>query len=283
MLTRQIKITNDISVGGSSPLLIIAGPCVIENEEHTLMVAERLKGISSRLNFPLVFKSSFDKANRTSVESYRGPGLEKGLKILDKVRQQCGLPILSDIHEPSQANQAADILDIIQIPAFLCRQTDMIIAAAKTGKVLNVKKGQFLSPWDVKHILDKITASGSQKAMITERGTAFGYHNLVVDMKSLGIMRDFGYPVIFDATHSTQLPGGAGDKSGGQADQAPALARAAVAAGVDGVFFEVHDRPAQAMSDAATVADLKTFEETVSILLEIDHLLKEKKVERDHV
>jgi 2-dehydro-3-deoxyphosphooctonate aldolase (KDO 8-P synthase) len=279
----QIKITNNISVGLSSPLLIIAGPCVIENESHTLAMADKLKELSNRLNIPLVFKSSFDKANRTSIDSYRGPGLEKGLKILEKVRHQFDLPLLSDIHEPSQASEAAEILDVIQIPAFLCRQTDMLTAAAKTGKVVNVKKGQFLSPRDVQHIIEKITASGNQRVMITERGTIFGYNNLVVDMKSLGIMRDYGYPVIFDATHSAQLPGGAGDKSSGEASQIPALARAAVAAGVDGVFFEVHDQPAKALSDAATVVDLRTFEEVLKIINDIDHLLKEKKVKSNHV
>ncbi len=275
---QQIKIRNKISVGRSSPLLIIAGPCVIENEDHTLAMAEKLKNLSERLNISLVFKSSFDKANRTSLDSYRGPGLEEGLKILEKVRHQFDLPLLSDIHEPSQASRAAEILDVIQIPAFLCRQTDLLIAAAKTGKVVNVKKGQFLSPWDVQHIIKKIIGSGNQKIMITERGTIFGYNNLVVDMKSFGIMRDFGYPVIFDATHSAQLPGGAGDRSGGQASQIPALARAAVAAGVDGVFFEVHDLPHQALSDAATVVDLKTFEEILKVIHDIDHLLKDKKV-----
>ncbi len=279
----QIKITNNISAGHSFPLLIIAGPCVIESERHTLMMAEKLKELSGRLNVPLVFKASFDKANRTSIDSYRGPGLEKGLKILDKVRVQYDLPLLSDIHEPSQARQAQDILDIIQIPAFLCRQTDLLIAAAKTGKTINVKKGQFLSPWDVQHIIKKIVSSGNQNILITERGTIFGYNNLVVDMKSIGIMRDYGYPVIFDATHSAQLPGGAGEKSGGQAAQIPALARAAVAAGVDGVFFEVHDQPSQALSDSSTVVDLKTFEETVKVIKDIDHLLKEKKVKSSHV
>lgn len=277
MPMHQIKIRNKISVGHSSPLLVIAGPCVIENEDHTLAMAEKLKNLSERLDISLVFKSSFDKANRTSLDSYRGPGLEKGLKILEKVQHQLDLPLLSDIHEPSQASRAAEILDVIQIPAFLCRQTELLIAAAKTGKVVNVKKGQFLSPWDVEHIIKKIIGSGNQKVMITERGTIFGYNNLVVDMKSLGIMRDYGYPVIFDATHSAQLPGGAGDRSGGQASQIPALARAAVAAGVDGVFFEVHDQPHKALSDAATVVDLKTFEEILKVIHDIDHLLKEKK------
>lgn len=246
-------------------------------------MAEKLKNVASRLKLPLVFKSSFDKANRTSISSYRGPGLERGLDILKKVKEQLEIPLLSDIHEASQAGKVAEILDIIQIPAFLCRQTDIIIAAAKTGKVINVKKGQFLSPWDAQHIIKKIVASGSQKIVITERGTTFGYNNLVVDMKSFGIMREFGFPVIFDATHSAQLPGAAGDKSGGHAEQIPVLARASVAAGIDGVFFEVHDNPAQALSDASTVIDIKMFEQIASIINEIDQILKAKKVKNSYV
>ena len=279
MNTREIRITKTVSIGGRTPLLIIAGPCVIESEAHTLKIAAHLKKISDKVKLPLVFKTSFDKANRTSVDSYRGPGLKKGLEIIAKVKERFALPVLSDIHEPSQARPAADVLDIIQIPAFLCRQTDIIVAAAKTGKVINIKKGQFLSPWDVKNIIGKVVKAGNRKLIITERGTSFGYNNLVVDMRSFGIMRKFGFPVVYDATHSLQHPGGAGGGgkiSGGNSEFAPLLARAAVAAGIDGIFLEVHDDPSKALSDPATVLDIRKLEALIEKLKAIDALVDKK-------
>ncbi len=273
MQVKEVKITKNTSIGEKKPLLIIAGPCVIESEMHTLKLAEKVKKVSEKVRLPFVFKASFDKANRTSADSFRGPGLKKGLAILSKVKDKFSLPVLSDIHEQSQAALAAEILDIIQIPAFLSRQTDLIVAAAKTGKVLNIKKGQFLAPRDVKNIIDKGVKAGNRKLIITERGTSFGYNNLIVDMRGLEIMRAFGYPVVFDATHSLQHPGGAGKVSGGDPQFIPSLARAAVAAGVDGIFIEVHDDPSKALSDPATVLDIKKLEALVSMLKEIDTLI----------
>ncbi len=279
MNTHEIRVTKTVSIGGRAPLLIIAGPCVIESEAHTLKIAGHLKKISDKVKLPLVFKTSFDKANRTSVDSYRGPGLKKGLAIIAKVKERFALPVLSDIHEPSQARPAAEVLDIIQIPAFLCRQTDIIVAAAKTGKVINIKKGQFLSPWDVKNIIGKVVKAGNRKLIITERGTSFGYNNLVVDMRSFAIMKEFGYPVVYDATHSLQHPGGAGGGgkiSGGDSEFAPLLARAAVAAGIDGLFLEVHDDPSKALSDQATVLDIRNLEALIEKLKAIDALVDKK-------
>ncbi len=273
MQVKEVKITKNISIGGKKPLLIIAGPCVIESEMHTLKLAEQVKKVSEKTLLPFVFKASFDKANRTSADSFRGPGLKKGLAILSKVKEKWDLPILSDIHEQSQARSAAEILDVIQIPAFLSRQTDLITAAAKTGKTINIKKGQFIAPGDVKNIIDKVVKAGNRKLIITERGTSFGYNNLVVDMRSFDTMRGFGFPVVFDATHSLQYPGGAGKISGGDSHFIPSLARAAVAAGVDGIFLEVHDDPSKALSDPATVLDIKKLEALVSMLKEIDLLV----------
>ena len=252
MTTRPIRITDDVAFGGEHPPLFIAGPCVIESLEHCLRMARILLALRDELKIQLVFKSSFDKANRTSIESFRGPGLEKGLEILRAVREETGLPLLSDIHEWQQAERAAEVLDILQIPAFLCRQTDLVAAAAKTGKAVGVKKGQFLSPEEAKNILDKGHEAGNDRVFLTERGCSFGYQNLVVDMRGFPIMRGFGAPVVYDITHSMQKPGGEGKQTGGTPQFARPLARAAAAAGADGFFMEVHDDPPSALSDRAT-------------------------------
>ncbi len=241
----------DISVGPGNPLLFIGGPCVLETADITRRVVETLGNLCAKLGLSYVFKASFDKANRTSLDSFRGPGLEKGLEILAAVRNEFQVPVISDIHEPSQAAVAAEVLDIIQVPAFLCRQTDLLTAISKTGKPVNVKKGQFVSPWDMKNAVNKIQGSGTSQVMLVERGATFGYNNLVVDMRSLPIMRSFGCPVIYDATHSVQLPGGAGTSSGGQREFIKPLARAAVAAGIDGLFMEIHPTPETALCDGA--------------------------------
>jgi 2-dehydro-3-deoxyphosphooctonate aldolase (KDO 8-P synthase) len=242
------KIDN-ICIGRGAPLAVIAGPCVIEDRKTSFEIAAFLKALAQDIDLPLIFKASFDKANRTSIQSYRGPGLEKGLNILSRIRAELEIPILSDVHEVHQMDAAAAVLDAIQIPAFLCRQTDFVLAAAKTGKAINIKKGQFLAPWDVSNIVEKVKSVGNHNIALTERGTMFGYNNLVVDFRGVPIMQSFGCPVIFDATHSVQLPGGVGGSSGGQREHAPTLARAAVAAGADAVFLEVHPDPDKALCD----------------------------------
>lgn len=247
-MIKTIKV-KDISVGGGSPLLIIAGPCVIEDKETTIYIARYLKELAQRLDVPLIFKASYDKANRTSINSFRGPGITGGLRILEQIKSELGLPILSDVHSTNEIKDAAGILDIIQIPAFLSRQTDFILEIANTGKPVNIKKGQFLAPWDIRNVVEKITSTGNNNILITERGTMYGYNNLVVDFRGIQIMQDTGYPVIFDATHSIQLPGGGGNSSGGDRKFAPALAMAAVAAGADGIFMEVHPDPDRALCD----------------------------------
>jgi len=252
MPTRSIEIAPGLAFGGENPPLFIAGPCVIESREHVLMMARMLARLRDELKINLVFKSSFDKANRSSIESFRGPGLEKGMEYLRAVREETGLPLLSDIHEPWQAEPAAEVLDILQIPAFLCRQTDLIAAAARTGKAVGVKKGQFLSPEETKNILDKGAEAGNDKVFITERGSSYGYQNLVVDMRSFPIVRGFGAPMVYDITHSMQKPGGEGKQTGGTPQFARPLARAAAAAGADGFFMEVHDNPPAALSDRTT-------------------------------
>ncbi|HEX2832021.1 MAG TPA: 3-deoxy-8-phosphooctulonate synthase [Thermoanaerobaculia bacterium] len=252
MTTRVIEITEDVRFGGDEPPLFIAGPCVIESLDHVLSMARILSKIKDEYGIQLVFKSSFDKANRSSIESFRGPGLEKGLEILRAVKEETGLPLLSDIHEPAQAAPAAEVLDILQIPAFLCRQTDLVAAAARTGKAVGVKKGQFLSPEETKNILEKGAEVGNEKIFLTERGSSFGYQNLVVDMRSFPIMRGMGSPVVYDITHSMQKPGGEGKQTGGTPQFARPLARAAAAAGADGFFMEVHNDPPHALSDRTT-------------------------------
>jgi 2-dehydro-3-deoxyphosphooctonate aldolase (KDO 8-P synthase) len=254
---------------GGGPLALIAGPCVIENEEHVQFLARELAGRVDRF----IFKASFDKANRSSISGYRGPGLREGLRILGGVKR-LGLPVLTDIHEPAQAAPAAEVVDILQIPAFLCRQTDLLLEAGRTGKVVNIKKGQFVSATDIRHAADKVASTGNTKILLTERGSSFGYNNLVVDMRGLKIMRDTGWPVVFDATHSVQLPGGQGTASGGQPQFIEVLARAAVAAGVDGVFVEVHDHPERALSDGPNALPLERLGPFWSQLVQLDKMVK---------
>ncbi len=246
---KEIVINDKVKVGGSNPFFLIGGPCVIENQEHTLFMAREIKKICENLRVSFIFKASYDKANRSSISSYRGPGLEKGLEILNFIKKELDLPLLSDVHETSQVERAARVLDVIQIPAFLCRQTDLILEAARTKKPLNIKKGQFLSPYDMKNVVDKVLSQGNEKIILTERGTAFGYNNLVFDVRSIPIMKEFGYPVVIDASHSVQRPGGEGTASGGEARFIPYIAKAGIAAGADGVFLEIHNNPGQALSD----------------------------------
>jgi 2-dehydro-3-deoxyphosphooctonate aldolase (KDO 8-P synthase) len=260
----------NVTVGGPE-LFLIAGPCVIESEEHTLLMARSIAAICRELGVPYIFKASYDKANRTSITSYRGPGLKEGLRILGRVREEVSVPVLTDVHEPAQATAAGEVVDVLQIPAFLCRQTDLLVAAAHTGRAVNVKKGQFVAPQDMRHAVAKITESGNAKVSLTERGASFGYHNLVVDMRSLAVMRRFA-PVIFDATHSVQLPS-QGTQSGGEPEFIPLLSRAAVAAGIDGIFMEVHDNPAQARSDGANALPLANLKATLESLLAIRRAL----------
>ena len=265
----QTQITDDLSIGDGCPLTLIAGPCVIESEDFTLKMADQIHQICDRLGIPLIFKSSFDKANRTSINSFRGQRLETGLGILQRVKDEVGVPILTDIHESYQAAIVAEVADILQIPAFLCRQTDLLLAAAATGRVVNVKKGQFLAPWDMKSVVRKLEAAGTKRILLTERGTSFGYNTLVVDFRSLPQMRELGYPVVFDATHSVQMPGGQGDKSGGQRQFVPYLARAAAAIGIDALFMEVHENPEVAMSDGPNMIPLANLEQVLKSILNI--------------
>src|SRR5712675_1538937 len=261
---------------GSGELFLIAGPCVIESEEHAIRMAEIIKGVTKALGLPFIFKASYDKANRTSIRSFRGPGLKDGLRILKKIKDELQLPILTDVHEVKDVPKVAEVVDVLQIPAFLCRQTDLIVAAAMTERVVNIKKGQFVSPWDMKHIVEKCRSAGNDRVFVTERGSSFGYNNLVVDMRSLAIMRKFA-PVVFDATHSVQLPSASGDGdhavSGGQPEFIPVLSRAAVAAGVDGVFMEVHDNPKEAKSDGANALDTRNLRGVLKELLAVKKAL----------
>ncbi|MFY9908915.1 MAG: 3-deoxy-8-phosphooctulonate synthase [Candidatus Sulfotelmatobacter sp.] len=266
----------DIRIGAGD-LFLIAGPCVIESEEHTMRMAEIIKGVARSLNFPLIFKASYDKANRTSIRSFRGPGIKEGLRILKKIKDQLGLPVLTDVHDVTDVPKVAEVVDVLQIPAFLCRQTDLVVAAALSGRPVNIKKGQFVSPWDMRHAVEKCREAGNSEIFLTERGSSFGYNNLVVDMRSLAIMRKFA-PVVFDATHSVQLPsaqsnGGEPAISGGQPEFIPVLARAAVAAGVDGVFLEVHDNPKIAKSDGANALESTKLRELLKELLAIKQAL----------
>ena len=263
----------ELTLGAGAPLFIIAGPCVIESERHALKIARSLAKSCRELGMPLIFKASYDKANRTSVDSYRGPGLEVGLEVLARIKQKTGLPVLTDVHDVSQVEAAAAVCDVIQVPAFLSRQTDLLVAAGRSGAVVNIKKGQFLSPWDMRHAVEKVAGTGNRKIIVTERGSSFGYNNLVVDMRGLAVMREFGYPVVLDVTHSLQLPGGEGTRSGGQPQYIETLARAGVATGVDGVFMEVHDNPAQALSDGANALPLRRFKPLVKVLRELGALV----------
>ena len=261
-----------VTIGGGHPLVLIAGPCVIESEEHALSLATSIAAIAARCGVPYIFKASFDKANRTSMRSYRGPGLDEGLRVLAAVKARLGVPVLTDIHEPGQAARAAEVADVLQIPAFLCRQTDLLLAAARTGKAVNIKKGQFLAPHDMRYAIEKVTTANNHRIIVTERGASFGYTNLVVDMRSFPILRSFGFPVVFDVTHSLQLPGGGDGVTAGQAQYIATLAPAGVAAGIDGVFLEVHENPPAAKSDAQNALALDALEPLLRLLVGIDTL-----------
>jgi 2-dehydro-3-deoxyphosphooctonate aldolase (KDO 8-P synthase) len=264
----------DFGLDLSRDLFLIAGPCVIESRDHVLFMASELKKITAAYRIPFVFKASYDKANRTSIKSFRGPGIREGLSVLREVREKIGLPVLADVHEPAHCEAAGKVLDILQIPAFLSRQTDLIVAAAQTGKIVNVKKGQFLAPWEMKNVVEKMREAGNERLLLTERGATFGYNNLVVDFRSFPIMQSFGCPVVFDVTHSLQLPGGQGQSSGGQPQYIPHLARAGVAAGVDGLFMEVHDNPSKALSDGPNALDLSLLPPLLEQLINIRKCLK---------
>ncbi|PIQ96355.1 MAG: 3-deoxy-8-phosphooctulonate synthase [Nitrospinae bacterium CG11_big_fil_rev_8_21_14_0_20_56_8] len=278
-MSGSIPKTHEISagpirIGGAQPLALIAGPCVIESEKLALQAAERLKRLTSDAGVPFIFKASYDKANRSSLDSFRGPGLREGLSILKKIKEELDLPLLSDVHAEDQVAPAAEVLDIIQIPAFLCRQTDLLVRAARSGRTVNVKKGQFLAPWDMKNVIQKLEASGTRQILLTERGFMFGYNNLVVDMRSLPLMRELGYPVVFDATHSLQLPGGQGTKSGGQRELIPFLTRGAVAVGCDALFMEIHPDPDNALSDGPNMLRMDHLPELLEQVQALDRLVR---------
>ena len=274
MTTKLVKVGN-VEIGGGRPLVVIAGPCVVESKESALRHAAGLKARADRVGVPYIFKSSYDKANRSSVHSFRGLGMVQGLEILAQVKKEIGVPILTDVHEIDQVGAVKEVADILQIPAFLCRQTDFVVAVARSGNVVNVKKGQFLAPWDMANVVDKIRSAGNEQILLTERGVSFGYNNLVSDMRSLVLMRELGHPVVFDATHSLQLPGGLGSASGGERKFIPALARAGVAAGVDALFMEVHEDPDHALSDGPNSLALELFENVLKSVKAIDALVRE--------
>jgi len=277
---KKVVLNDNIVFGDNSrPFVLIAGPCVLESPERAMLIGKRVLEITDKLGIPYIYKASFDKANRSSIKSFRGPGLEEGLDILQAIKEELDVPVLTDIHEPEQAEAVAEVVDILQIPAFLCRQTDLLLAAAETGKVVNVKKGQFLAPWDMGKVIDKFVSTGNEKILLTERGASFGYNNLVVDMTSLPIMRDFGYPVVFDATHSVQRPGARGETSGGDREYVPYLSRAAVAVGIDALFMEVHDNPEEALSDGPNMLYLDELEEVLREVLAIDVLVKQREAQ----
>jgi 2-dehydro-3-deoxyphosphooctonate aldolase (KDO 8-P synthase) len=274
IIPRKIAV-GALQIGGGLPLAVIAGPCVIESEDSALRHGAALKAVSDRVGVPYIFKSSYDKANRSSLHSFRGPGLESGLEILAAVKEKVGVPVLTDVHEIDQVDRVKAVADLLQIPAFLCRQTDFVLAVARSGKVVNLKKGQFLAPWDMRNVVEKIRSVGNEQILLTERGASFGYNNLVSDMRSLVVMRELGYPVVFDATHSLQLPGGLGNASGGERKYIPALARAGVAAGIDALFMEVHEDPEHALSDGPNSLMLKDFEGLLRIIKHVDAIVKE--------
>ena len=285
-MTNMPKVTQPISVGpfdigGNSPLVLIAGPCVIESEKIVRDIAEKLKQITEDLRVPFIFKASYDKANRSSIKSFRGPGLKEGLKILQKLKTDLDIPILSDVHKEEEVLPAAEVLDILQIPAFLCRQTDLLVKAANTGKPINVKKGQFMAPWDMKNVVNKLEESGNKNILLTERGVTFGYNNLVVDMRSLVLMRDYSYPVVFDSTHSLQQPGGKGTVSGGQREMVPDLARGAVAVGCDALFMETHPDPDHALSDGPNMLKLDHLPLLLEQLVTLDQIVRGKRQTRN--
>ena len=277
IVPREISVSENVSIGGFNPFFLIAGPCVIENEEHVFYLAAEIKKICENLKIPFIFKASFDKANRSSIESYRGVGLEAGLRILSQVKKELDLPVLSDIHEISQVEKAADVLDVIQIPAFLCRQTNLLLEAAKTQKPINIKKGQFLSPSEMKNSVEKILSQGNQDIILTERGTSFGYNNLVFDVRSIPIMKAWGFPVVVDASHSVQKPGGQGKSSGGEPEFIPYIAKAGISVGTDGIFLEVHDRPSKALSDKRNSLKLNKLSELLVSLRRLRAVVASKK------
>lgn len=270
---KEVTVGN-IRIGAGNPLVLIAGPCVIESEASALRHAKTLKAIARKVGIPFIYKASYDKANRTSVASYRGPGIKKGLQILKRIKEELGLPVLSDVHSREEIKEAAKILDVIQIPAFLCRQTDLILDAARTGKVVNIKKGQFLAPWDMKHVVKKVESAGNKKILLTERGVSFGYNTLVSDFRSLLIMKELGYPVVYDATHSVQSPGGMGEKSGGDRKYIPYLAMASVTCGSDAIFMEVHEDPDNALSDGPNMVKIGELEELLAKLIKIERVIR---------
>jgi 2-dehydro-3-deoxyphosphooctonate aldolase (KDO 8-P synthase) len=268
IMSRGVRV-GKLKIGEGQPLAVIAGPCVIESEAHALKMAERLSTVAKDLRLSYIFKASYDKANRTSLQSFRGPGLARGLEILARIKREFGIPILTDVHNLDEVEPAAGVCDILQIPAFLSRQTDLLVKAGRSGAVVNIKKGQFLSPWEMRHAIEKVRSTGNGRILVTERGSSFGYNNLVVDIRGLAVMKEFGAPVILDVTHSLQLPGGEGNRSGGQPQYIETLARAGVAAGVNGVFMEVHNHPSQALSDGANSLDLRRFKPLVSRLRDL--------------
>lgn len=274
-MVRKVRINQQIVFGEQQqPFVLIAGPCVLEEQERVLKIGAKIKEITTRLGIPYIFKASYDKANRSSINSFRGPGLTEGLARLAQLKEELAVPVLTDIHQSEQAAVVAEVVDIIQVPAFLSRQTDLLLAAGKTGKTVNIKKGQFLAPHDIQKVVEKVESTGNKRILLTERGVSFGYNNLVVDMRSLPIMRNTGYPVVFDATHSVQLPGAGGDRSGGEREFVPALTRAALGAGVDAVFIEVHDNPDQALSDGPNMVQLDQLERLLKLALNIDQIVK---------
>lgn len=268
-VSKEIEISSKVKIGGTNPLFLIGGPCVIESEKHALFIAKEIKKVCMKLQIPYIFKASYDKANRTSIKSYRGPGLHRGLEILQAIREECEVPLLSDVHETNQIDKAAQVLDVIQIPAFLCRQTDLVVEAAKTQKPINIKKGPFLSPHEMKNIVEKVLSQDNEKIILTERGTSFGYHNLVFDIRSIPTMKKWGFPVVIDASHSVQKPGGERTFSGGDAEFIPYIAKAGVSSGADGVFLEIHDNPAEALSDKYNSLKLNELHKIFSSLLQI--------------
>ena len=268
--TKSVQV-GKIKIGSGKPIALIAGPCVIESENHALKTAEKIKHATSKAGIPFIFKASYDKANRSSLDSFRGPGLAKGLAILEKIKKELDVPVISNVHTEEEIEPASQVLDILQIPAFLCRQTNMLVKAAKTGRAVNVKKGQFMAPWDMKNVIEKLSQSGCEKILLTERGFMFGYNNLIVDMRSLVLMRDLGYPVVFDATHSLQLPGGQGKKSGGQRELIPDLVRGAVAVGCDMLFMETHPNPNKAKSDGPNMLKLSHLPQLLKQVKNLDH------------
>lgn len=272
-MTREVSV-GGIRIGATNPIVLIAGPCVIESEASAMRHAKALRTIARKVGIPFIFKASYDKANRTSVSSFRGPGIKKGLKVLSRIKEELGLPVLSDVHSSEEIKEAAKVLDVIQIPAYLCRQTDLIVKAAGTGKVINVKKGQFLAPWDMKHVVNKIESAGNKNILITERGVSFGYNTLVSDFRSIIIMKELGYPVMYDATHSVQSPGGMGERSGGDRKYIPYLAMASVACGADAVFMEVHEEPDSALSDGPNMVCMSDLEELLAKLIKIERIVR---------